>query len=190
VTEDRGPGGDASPCISGETIYLRELTTDDVSERYCAWLNDPDVNRYLETRFQPQTRERVLAYVAEQRASGTAVLLGIRRKADDCHLGNLRIGAIDRHHATATMALFIGEKDAWGRGYGTEAIRLATRYALGTLGLRKLTARCYATNFASIRAFERAGWVNEGRQRSQFISEGKVIDGVWLGFARAADGVA
>ena len=110
------------------------------------------------------------------------------RKADDRHLGNLRIGAIDRHHQTATVALVIGEKAAWGRGYGTEAIRLATRYAIDALGLRKLNARCYATNVGSIRAFERAGWVHEGRQASQFISEGAVIDGVWLGFASSGDG--
>jgi len=174
--------------VEGAAIYLRQLTTDDVSDRYCEWLNDPEVNRYLETRFEAQTHDRVLAYVAEQSASSTALLLGIMRKADDRHLGNLRIGAIDRHHQTATVALVIGEKAAWGRGYGTEAIRLATRYAIDALGLRKLNARCYATNVGSIRAFERAGWVHEGRQASQFISEGAVIDGVWLGFASSGDG--
>ena len=105
-----------------------------MSDRYCEWLNDPDVNRYLETRFEAQTRERVLAYVAEQAQSPSAVLLGIMRKADDLHLGNLRIGAIDRHHLTATIALVIGEKAAWGHGYGTEAIQLATRYAIERSG--------------------------------------------------------
>lgn len=161
-----------------------------MSDRYCEWLNDPDVNRHLETRFEAQTRERVLAYVAEQSASPVAVLLGIMRKADDLHLGNLRIGAIDRHHQTATIALVIGEKTAWGRGYGTEAIRLATGYAIDALGLRKLNARCYATNVGSIRAFERAGWEHEGRQVAQFISEGTAIDGVWLGFASRRDGTS
>ena len=167
--------------IEGPSIYLRELTVADVSDRYCEWLNDPEVKRFLETRFEVQTRDRVLAYVAAQAAANDAVLFGIMRTADDRHLGNLRIGAIDPFHKTATIALVIGEKEAWGRGHGTEAIRLATRYALGTLGLRKLTARCYATNVGSIRAFERAGWVHEGQQAAQFISDGTVIDGVWLG---------
>ena len=159
-----------------------------MTERYCEWLNDADVNRHLETRFEQQTPDRVRAYVAEQSASATAVLLGIMRKADKRHLGNLRIGAIDRHHGTATIALVIGEKAVWGQGIGTEAIRLASEYAIGPLGLRKLTARCYETNVGSIRAFERAGWAHEGRQASQFISDGVVIDGVWLGFSRPESG--
>lgn len=166
----------------GDAIVLRDLTADDVSDRYCEWLNDPEVNRYLETRFEPQTRERVLDYVQAQAHAPDSILLGIMRKADGRHLGNLRIGEINRHHDTATIALVIGEKSAWGQGVGTEAIRLASTYAMQSLRLRKLTARCYATNVGSIHAFERAGWTREGHQRAQFISEGAVIDGVWLGF--------
>jgi [ribosomal protein S5]-alanine N-acetyltransferase len=167
--------------IEGEQVYLRELGLDDVSDRYCAWLNDAEVNRFLETRFVQQTPERVAAYVEAQLRADDALLLAIVRSADDRHLGNLRIGAIDRGHQSATIALVVGEKEAWGRGVGTEAIRLATRYAFDTLGLRKLTARCYASNLGSIRAFERAGWTREGLQRSQFVCGDAIEDGVWLG---------
>ena len=140
--------------IEGKQICLRDVTSDDVTERYCAWLNDPEVNRYLETRFVPQTRDRVLAYVNAQSGASESVFLAIVRKADDLHVGNVRIGGVDRAHGTATVALVIGEKTVWGKGIGTEAIRLATRYAFQELGLRKLTARCYATNAGSIRAFD------------------------------------
>jgi RimJ/RimL family protein N-acetyltransferase len=182
------PAGTDQHYVEGDAIFLRDLTPEDVSDRYCEWLNDPDVNRYLETRFDTQTRERVLAYVQAQARAADSVLLGIMRKSDRCHLGNLRIGEISERHKTATIALVIGEKSAWGQGVGTEAIRLASRYAMQSLGIRKLTARCYATNAGSIRAFERAGWTREGVQRGQFISEGTVIDGIWLGYAGPVDG--
>lgn len=170
--------------IDGSRIYLRDVTPDDATGRYCGWLNDPQVNRYLETRFETQTHERILAYIDSQSRSSDAVFLAIVRKADDLHVGNLRIGALDRVHRTATLALFIGEKAAWGSGLGTEAIALATRYAFAQLDLRKLTARCYAVNLGSIRAFEKAGWTREGIQRGQFICEGEEVDGVWLGRVR------
>ena len=114
-----------------------------------------------------------------------AVFLAIVRTADQRHIGNLRIGAIDRHHHTATIALVIGDKSAWGHGLGSEAIALATAHAFSALGLRKLNARCYATNLGSIRAFEKAGWKHEGRQGSQFETAAGRVDGVWLGIERA-----
>jgi [ribosomal protein S5]-alanine N-acetyltransferase len=169
--------------VDGRLIYLRDVTADDATDRYCGWLNDPEVNRYLETRFEPQTRDRVIAYIDAQNRSQHAVLLAIVRKTGDLHVGNLRL-AIDPMHRTATLALFIGEKAAWGAGIGTEAVELATRYGFEQLNLRKLTARCYATNVGSIRAFEKAGWTREGRQRLQFVSDGAEVDGIWLGRCR------
>lgn len=62
------------------------------------------------------------------------------------------------------LGLLIGERGAWGRGHGSEAIRLASDYAFRELGVRKLTAGCYADNVGSATAFRRAGWREEGRR--------------------------
>jgi len=35
------------PLVS-KRLVLRQLTLEDVSEKYVGWLNDPDVNRFLE----------------------------------------------------------------------------------------------------------------------------------------------
>lgn len=168
--------------LDGTSIRLRPVTAEDVTDAYCAWLNDPAVNQYLETRFVTHTRASVAAYVEAQRLATDAVLLAIVRRHDDRHVGNIRIGGIDRHHRSATIALMIGDRTAWGHGIGTEAIALASRYAGEQLGVRKLNARCYAGNIGSIRAFEKAGWTHEGRQAAQFVSGDGVVDGIWLGF--------
>ena len=171
---------------SGRLVDLRPVSEADVTPAYVAWLNDPEVNQYLETRFASHSLDDVSRYVREQRAAAAAVFLAIIRRADGRHVGNLRIGAIDRHHASATVALIIGDKNAWGQGIGTDAIAAATAYAFGALQLDKLTARCYATNRGSIRAFEKAGWRVEGVQRRQFTDSGGTrVDGVWLGIERA-----
>ena len=175
----------AAILIDGKDVALRPVTDADVTNDYVAWMNDPEVGVFLETRFTSHSVEDVRRYVKTQNESADAVFLAIVRRADRRHVGNLRIGAIDRHHHTATIALVIGDKSAWGQGLGSEAIALATKYAFSALGLRKLTARCYSTNRGSIRAFEKAGWRHEGRQVSQFESEGGRVDGVWLGIERA-----
>jgi len=170
--------------IETARLRLRPVVAADVTDRYVSWMNDPAVGQFLETRFAPHTRADVLAYVAAQASATDAVFLAIVQRDGDRHIGNLRIGAIDRHHDSATVALVIGDRGAWGEGFGSEAIAAATRYAFDALGLRKLTARCYATNVGSIRAFEKAGWHREGVQRSQFETPSGRVDGVWLGIAR------
>lgn len=172
--------------IEGEQVALRHVSEDDVTPAYVEWMNDAEVGRFLETRFTPHTADDIRRYVRQQREATDAEFLAIIRRADRRHIGNLRIGAIDRRHLTATIALFIGDKNAWGQGLGSEAIALATKHAFSALGLRKLTARCYSTNTGSIRAFEKAGWRREGLQLSQFESAaGERVDGVWLGVVRA-----
>jgi ribosomal-protein-alanine N-acetyltransferase len=170
--------------IEGARVALRTVTEADVTDDYVGWMNDPAVGAFLETRFATHTADDVRRYVRTQNESADAVFLAIVRRDDQRHIGNLRIGAIDRHHHTATIALVIGDNSAWGRGFGSEAIALATSHAFSALGLVKLTARCYATNLGSIRAFEKAGWRHEGRQVSQFESAGGRVDGVWLGIKR------
>jgi RimJ/RimL family protein N-acetyltransferase len=169
--------------IDGDRLYLRNVRASDATPRYVAWLADPDVNRYLETRFQQHSKADIVRYIEAMAAAPDAAFLAIIRRADDLHVGNLRLGEIDPYHRTATVALLIGEKAAWGHGYGSEAIALASRYAFDTLGLRKLTARCYANNTASLKAFLKAGWTREGVQQQQFVSDGQLVDGIWLGCA-------
>ena len=174
-----------TPVITGRAVTLRPVTESDVTDAYVAWLNDPQVNQYLETRFVTHTLDDVRRYVRDQLLATDAMFLAIIRRSDGRHIGNLRIGAIDRHHRTATLALVIGERSAWGQGLGSDAIAAATDHALTALGLDKLTARVYATNLGSIRAFEKAGWHREGLQRGQFITAAGRVDGVWFGIERA-----
>ncbi len=169
---------------SGALVDLRKVTEADVTPDYVAWLNDPEVGQYLETRFTAHTADDIRRYVRAQHEAADAVFLAIIRRADGRHVGNLRLGAIDRHHQSATLALVIGDKSAWGQGAGSDAIATATTYAFTALGLEKLTARVYASNTGSIRAFEKAGWRHEGLQRSQFQTDAGRVDGVGLGIER------
>lgn len=171
--------------ISGTAVTLRPVTESDVTDDYVAWLNDPQVNQYLETRFVTHTLDDVRRYVRDQSRATDAMFLAIIRQSDHRHIGNLRIGAIDRHHRSATIALMIGERSAWGQGLGSDAIAAATHHAFTALGLDKLTARVYATNLGSIRAFEKAGWRREGVQQGQFLTGAGRVDGVWFGIERA-----
>jgi len=171
----------ANLMVEGERVSLRPVTLADVGERYRGWLNDPDVNRYLETRFSVWTLDSIEGFVRSKRTADGEFLLAICLPAGGEHIGNLKIGPINPHHRYADLSLFIGEKQHWGRGLATEAIRLASGFAFGSLGLHKLEAGAYAANAASIRAFERCGYKREGLRRGHFMSDGRWTDMVLLG---------
>jgi len=70
----------------------------------------------------------------------------------------------------------IGDKSYWNQGYGTEALRLLLRVGFETLNLHRIFLRVYETNPRAIRAYEKAGFVQEGRQRQAEFKDGRYID--------------
>jgi ribosomal-protein-alanine N-acetyltransferase len=168
------------PRIEGERIYLRRLRADDATERYRGWMNDPAINSYLESRFSEQSLDDLVAFVTTMRTDPLNLFTGIFLKADDRHIGNIKLGPINTHHARAEIGLLIGDRDCWGRGYATEAIAILTDFAFDRIGLRRVGAGAYADNEGSARAFEKAGYTREALFRDQWWHDGRFQDGVYL----------
>lgn len=170
--------------IEGDNIYLRKLRKSDVDSNYCNWMNDPEVNQYLESRFEKWSIKKLEDYVTKIQDNPDYVFLSIILKDENRHIGNIKIGPINQIHKFADVGLIIGERSFWGRGLATEALKLIVDYAFNTLNLHKLTAGAYADNIGSIRAFEKAGFLIEGIKKKHYLYNGDYIDGVLLGVFR------
>jgi RimJ/RimL family protein N-acetyltransferase len=144
--------------IETERLRLASLQPDAADGEYLHWLADAEVTRFLEVRFQRHDRESLAAYIDGVNKSADSLLLGLFRKADSRHIGNIKVGPIDRHHQRAAIGILIGCRDCWGKGFATEAIREVTAYLLGPMKLVRVVAGAYAENGASIRAFTNAGF--------------------------------
>lgn len=172
--------------VPGDRIYLRELSVNDVTDRYVGWMNDPAVTRYLESRRSRNSRADVLNFVVQSLRHPDVLFMAIVIKDGDRHIGNIKLGPIDRYHRRGDVGIVIGERDCWGSGYGTEAIRLLAQYAFDTLNLHKLTAGCCILNKASIQAFLNAGFTQEATRPSHELAECGFVDSVLLGLVRPA----
>jgi [ribosomal protein S5]-alanine N-acetyltransferase len=74
----------------------------------------------------------------------------------------------------------------WGRGIATAALRLLTAHAFAAdPGLRRLWAVPFATNVASARVLEKAGYTREGTLRESVIKDGRVLDQWMYAIVRA-----
>src|SRR5262245_37505986 len=158
------------------SVELFLLEPDHASSDYVRWLNDPAVNRFLESRFVMQTLDSVRSFIAVQLEHPQALFLGIRSLALGRHVGNIKLAPIDPRHGLGEVGIMIGDREAWGRGVGSQAIACLAAIAAHELGLRKLTAGCYASNAGSERAFVKAGFEVEGRRAGHYLLDGRPED--------------
>ena len=172
----------AGKIAEGARIYLCYLTPEMVSEKYVGWLNDPEVNQYLEARFGvPYTLETAKSFVESQWKDPNTHMFAIMLKEDGRHIGNVKVGPINMHHKFAEVGIMMGEKSMRGKGYGTETIVLVSEYSFEKLGVHKLIAGCYGTNKGSERAFLKAGYAREGTVKSKFRSGSEYVDDIIFG---------
>ncbi len=172
-----GVGGADPVRLEGDKVLLRPVEPEDVTEDYVAWMNDPEVNRFMETRFRTHTPESVADFVSRMQADANIYFFAIILKDDDRHVGNIKL-AVSPEHSRGEISLFIGDKGRWGRGLATEAISLIKEFGLEGLGLAKLTAGCYANNPGSAKAFEKSGFERDAVLRAEYVCEGRRVDGI------------
>jgi ribosomal-protein-alanine N-acetyltransferase len=161
-------------------LVLRPLGPSDVSDRYVRWLNDPNINRFLEVRLKKHSRESTRSFVEHVNGSADALMLGLFINGGTDHIGNIKIGPINSYHKRAEIGLLIGEPGEWGKGYASEAIGAISKFAHEKLGLRKITAGCYSDNIGSIRSFLKAGYTFEARLINHWETDTGLQDEVLL----------
>jgi len=106
--------------LAGARLVLRPFRCEDISERYLDWLGDVEVNcfsqRFGQTRPSPGEARRWL----ESRGPEELVYKTIDPALD--HVGNIKAGPIDRANGRADISILIGDREAWHRGVGAEAV--------------------------------------------------------------------
>lgn len=156
--------------ILGKNLFLRSLSAQDANSNYLSWLQDDEVTKYLEIRFNPPSKTANLVdLILKFNSSPDTLMLGIFLNKNSFHLGNIKLGPINYYHKTAEIGLLIGAREEWGKGRGSEAIDLISNYAFEVLDIAKLTAGCYESNMGSRRAFSKVGFKEEGRLISHNI---------------------
>jgi len=165
--------------FNGKDIYLRPLTLDDCTDRYVGWLQDPEVNRYLETRWSEQSLDSVRSFVISANANPEVCLLGIFAKQGDVHVGNIKLGPMNPYHRYADISIFIGEKSYWGKGFATQAFLVATELGFSRFNLHRIQAGVYESNRGSIRALQKAGFKPDGRSEKFLKGQNGWEDHLW-----------
>jgi RimJ/RimL family protein N-acetyltransferase len=92
----------------------------------------------------------------------------------------------DVERVSAEIGYWLAEP-FWRRGIATEAVVAVTQYAIETHGFTRVFAVPFASNQASARVLEKAGYVLEGRLCRSAIKDGRIVDQLQYAFTAAAD---
>ena len=173
---------DESPVLilRGEKVGLGPMTRD-LIELGFRWINDLGVTHTLGVfAHSVMTREDEEGWYQSSIGRKDMAAFAIYDLSTMRPIGTTDLRAINHQHGTALYGILIGEKDCWGRGYGTEATRLTLDYGFNVLGLHNILLTVYAYNRRGVRAYEKAGFRLIGRRREARRLAGKRYDEIMM----------
>ena len=168
--------------IEGWRIYLGVLDEEKATPEYCDWLNDPEVNKYLETK--ESTIDELKQYIKDKNENPNCLFLGIFLKENNKHIGNIKLEPIEFDDKMATMGILIGGKDYWGKGIGTEATKLLVNYAFNSLHLKEINLGVISENKAAIKVYKKAGFQIDIIEKKSAKYGNKYYDGIIMGIKK------
>lgn len=155
-------------------IFLRKMEEQD-TEDIIRWRNSDFVKQNFIYQ-KPFTVEGHHEWIRTMIDTGKAIQFMICEEETGRAVGSVYFRDIDEMHHKAEYGIFIGETDALGKGYGTEAAGKMIAYGFETLHLHKIMLRVLAENTAARRSYEKAGFHQEAYLKDEVYLEHQYKD--------------
>lgn len=162
-----------------------------MASAFSRWSRNTEYHRLLDTDpqslYSVRSVEKELEKDVEKTAQGGlpgGFFFNIRTLPEEKLIGFVVLWAMEWAHGEGTVSIALGETEYWGRGYGTEAMRLCLRYAFTELNLYRVTLWVFGYNQRAIRSYEKAGFQREGVIRNLVAREGQQYDVHIMGILR------
>jgi RimJ/RimL family protein N-acetyltransferase len=169
--------------LTGKLVRLRPYEMADL-DRVCAWVNDPDVTMFLSGAMRyGATREGEEEWLrgAMTRIRPPEITLAIETAEEGRHVGSIGLHAVNGENRKASLGIMIGDKEYWGRGYGTDAILTLLRFAFDEMNLNRVWLEVHDDNARAIACYKKCGFVEEGRLRQDRYKGGAYHDTLVMG---------
>jgi RimJ/RimL family protein N-acetyltransferase len=164
--------------LIGKKVYLSPINVED-AEQYCQWLNDFEVAQNLLIFNQQLSLEREKAILNDM-VKNDAKIFGIIDQKNDKLIGNCSIFKINHRNRKAEVGIFIGDKDHWSKGFGTEALSLLVDFGFNILNLNNILLEVFDFNHRAKKCYEKVGFKLIGKRREAIIIAGEKHDEIYM----------
>ena len=171
----------------GELVRFSLEEPQTVAKDEVRWQRDSEFIRLSDSDpSQLNSEKKIRAWFDEQAEKGPQperYAFSVQTLAEEKHIGFLAVW-VDLIHGEAWVGLGIGERELWGKGYGSDMMRICQRFVFTELGLERLSLCLFAYNPRALRSYEKCGFRLEGRTRQDVLKEGERSDTLWMGILR------
>ncbi len=162
--------------IKGDRLYLSPVNTKDIS-LYAKWLNDKDVSENLGRYYKMVTFESEKSRLEKKRDE---YIFAIILRENDELIGNISLTNVNHINQTATLEVFIGEKENRNKGYGKESIKLMLNYGFNVLNLNNIMIKVFSFNENAINTYKKIGFKEFGIRREAVYRDGQIYDIIYM----------
>ena len=163
--------------MTGKKCYLSPIDEND-AEKFTEWLNDLEVTQYLSAIYprviNVQNEKGTLEKLAKDHNYSI-----IDIKSNEL-LGNCGFPKIDSLNQTGEAGIFIGNKNFWNKGYGTEALILLVDFGFKALNLHNISLRVVSFNPRAIKVYEKIGFRIIGKIRESILKGKERYDMIYM----------
>ncbi len=151
--------------LTGNLVYLTAQNPDTDAEAYAKWEHDSEFERLLSVKPILPVGTKAWRERLEEKPEDRFLPFAIRTLADDKLIGFVSLFGLTNQHGDCWVGIGIGDHDYWGKGYGTDAMRIILRYAFQELNRHRVSLNLLSTNERAQRSYEKCGFIPEGRTR-------------------------
>ncbi len=172
-----------STVFEGEKVRLQPLEPERDAKLFVQWDQDSEYQVLLNPG--PANRysvKQVQEWLEKDRKGEYE--FAIFDCAADQVIGTVGLGGIDWAAGDCWVGIGIGERDHWGKGYGTEALNLVVRFAFLELNLRRVSLNYFEYNERGRKSYEKVGFIEEGRISDWMNRNGRRWDLIFMGLLR------
>lgn len=175
----------------GSLVRLGQAGHEAVGEGFARWnrssefarLLDSDPARLFSRKWHIDQEEKAANQEAGPAAGG--FFFTIHPLDGEDLLGFVALFEIKWTSGDAIVAIALGEPQSWGKGLGTDAMRILLRYAFTELNLHRITLGVFGYNARAIRSYEKCGFKMEGCIRQAQRRDGQLWDNYFMGILRS-----
>lgn len=173
--------------FTGKLTRLIAEDPDKMGEVIAKWARDSEFYQLFDSdptlpRNAKRATERMREHAEKNRPGSFP--FDVVRLEDERTIGEGGLFDAFSQHRNAWLAIGIGERELWGKGYGTDAVNILLRFAFQELNLHRVNLATFEYNARAIHAYEKIGFVHEGKIRKAMKRDGRRWDMIAMGILR------